>query len=49
MVVWLPMDDDDKLWTCAKEKAKEATQQGTEPQTPLPRAQSTMLNVVHTE
>ena len=36
-VVWLPMDEDEELWTCAKEKAKEATRQGTKPQIPVPR------------
>ena len=32
MAVWLPSNEDDALWTCAKEKAKEATRQGKEPQ-----------------
>jgi ribonuclease HI len=40
-VVWLPSDEDDKLWIQAKQKAKEATRQGTEPQTQLPRVKST--------
>jgi ribonuclease HI/exonuclease III len=44
-VVWLPSDEDDKLWIQAKQKAKEATRQGTEPQTQLPRVKSTTLNV----
>lgn len=44
-VVWLPTDEDEELWTCAKEKAKEATRQDKEPQTPLPRVRSTTLNV----
>jgi hypothetical protein len=35
----------DKLWIQAKQKAKEATRQGTEPQTQLPRVKSTTLNV----
>jgi ribonuclease HI len=45
IVVWLPSGEDDELWTCAKEKAKEATRQGKEPQTPVPRARSTTLSV----
>ncbi len=48
-VVWLPTDEDEELWTCAKEKAKEATRQGTEPQTLLPRVRSTTLNVARAE
>jgi ribonuclease HI len=44
-VVWLPSGEDDELWTCAKEKAKEATQQDRVPQTPIPRARSTTLSV----
>jgi hypothetical protein len=48
-VVWLPTDEDEELWTCAKEKAKEATRQGTEPQKPLPRVRSTTLNVARAE
>jgi hypothetical protein len=43
--VWLPKGADEELWACAKEKAKEATRQGTRPQTPLPRARSTTLNI----
>ncbi|KFY69618.1 hypothetical protein V496_00095 [Pseudogymnoascus sp. VKM F-4515 (FW-2607)] len=42
---WLPSGEDDELWKCAKEKAKEATRQGKEPQTPIPRAGSTTLSV----
>jgi ribonuclease HI len=30
-VTWLPSGEDDELWTCAKEKAKEATRQDKEP------------------
>src|SRR4051812_48198187 len=48
-VVWLPKGEDEELWTCAKEKAKEATRQGTRPQTPLPRIRSTTLNVARAE
>jgi ribonuclease HI/exonuclease III len=48
-VVWLPKGEDEELWTCAKEKAKEATRQGTGPQTPLPRIRSTTLNVARAE
>jgi ribonuclease HI len=48
-VVWLPTDEDEELWTCAKEKAKEATRQGREPQTPPPRVRSTTLNVARAE
>ena len=48
-VVWLPKGKDEELWTCAKEKAKEATRQGTGPQTPLPRIRSTTLNVARAE
>jgi len=44
-VVWLPSGEDDELWTCAKEKAKEATRQGKEPQAPVPRARSTTLSM----
>jgi hypothetical protein len=43
--VWLPAGEDDELWIRAKQKAKEATRQGTEPQTQLPRVRSTTLNV----
>jgi hypothetical protein len=45
IVVWLPKNEDEELWTRAKEKVKEATRQGIEPQTPLPRAGSTTLNI----
>ncbi|KAM3066458.1 hypothetical protein ACMFMG_012228 [Clarireedia jacksonii] len=48
-VVWLPKGEDEELWTCAKEKAKEATRQGTGPQAPLPRIRSTTLNVARAE
>ena len=44
-VVWLPSGEDAELWTRAKQKAKEATRQGTESQTQLPRARSATLNV----
>jgi ribonuclease HI len=44
-IVWLPTEEGEELWTQAKEKAKEATRQGTELQTPLPRARSTTLNI----
>jgi len=44
-VVWLQPAQDDELWTRAKEKAKEATRQGSEPQTESPRARSTTLSV----
>ena len=44
-VVWLPSGEDDELWIRAKQKAKEATRQGTGPQTQLPRVRSTTLNV----
>ena len=47
--MWLPTDEDEELWTCAKEKAKEATRQGTKPQIPLPRVRSTTLNVARAE
>jgi hypothetical protein len=42
--VWLSSGEDEELWTCAKEKAKEATRQGKVPHKPLPRARSTTLN-----
>ena len=41
----MPSSVDDELWTCAKEKAKEATRRGKEPQTPVLRARSTTLSV----
>ena len=44
-VVWLPSGENDELWAYAKEKAKEATRQGKEPQTPVPRVRSTTLSV----
>ena len=44
-VVWLSSSKDDELWTCAKEKAKEATRQGKVPHEPLPRVRSTTINV----
>ena len=47
--VWLSTGENEELWTCAKEKAKEATRQGTVPQKPLPRARSTTLNVARAE
>ena len=45
--VWLPSAEDDELWACAQEKAKEATRQGKGPQTPAPRARSTTLSIAH--
>jgi hypothetical protein len=44
-VVWLPKGEDEEVWTCAKVKAKEATREGSEPQSPLPRVRSTTLSV----
>ena len=44
-VVWLPSGENDELWAQAKEKAKEATRQAKEPQTPVPRVRSTTLSV----
>jgi hypothetical protein len=48
-VIWLPSGENDELWTSAKEKAKEATRQGAEPQTEAPRVRSTTLNVARTK
>jgi ribonuclease HI len=48
-VVWLPTDEAEELWACAKEKLKEATRQGAEPQTPQSRVRSTTLNVAPAE
>ena len=45
--VWLSTGENEELWTCAKEKAKEATRQV--PQKPLPRARSMTLNVARAE
>jgi ribonuclease HI len=42
---WLPTGEEDKLWEIAKGQAKEATRQGTTPQTQTPRTRSTTLNV----
>ena len=48
-VVWLPPSETEELWTRAKEEAKEATRQGIEPRTPMPRIRSTTLNVARAE
>ncbi len=44
-IQWLPASDEDKLLKVAKEKARDATQQGATPQTRMPRMRSTTLNV----
>ena len=46
---WLPVSKENKLWEIAKGKAKEATQQGTTPQTRTPTTRSTTLNVARSK
>jgi len=44
-ILWLPSSEENELMKLAKEKVKEATRQGTTPQTQLPRMRSTTLNI----
>jgi hypothetical protein len=48
-IMWTPASEENKLLKLAKEKAREATQQGATPQTQTPRVQSTTLNVARSK
>ena len=44
-VMWTPLSEENELLKLAKEKAREATQQGATPQTQTPRMKSTTPNM----
>lgn len=46
---WLPASEENQLLKIAKEKAREATQQSTTPQTQIPRARSTTLSMARSK
>jgi hypothetical protein len=48
-IMWTPSSEENELLKLAKEKAREATQQGATPQTQTPRMQSTTLNVARSK
>ena len=49
LIMWTPSSDENELLKLAKEKAREATQQGATPQIQTPRVQSTTLNVARSK